>query len=165
MGQQNGAECKGQFNDSARKVVNWDEYQKKKLDLEWKEFTWPEKLFQAFVDAPSRMALWVGRAFGEAKDQVMRKPRPENAGHTYYDSLQNAVRGDIYFDRDNLESDLTFFQKYGPGKAFQEKSANIARKAFEESQDFSFLAETAAEKKLRESGKPTPYKQMRIFEV
>ena len=97
--------------------------------------------------------------------RVMLKPRPENAGHTYYDSLQNAVRGDIYFDRDNLESDLAFFQKYGPGKAFQEKSANIARRAFEESQDFSFLAETAAEKKLRESGKPTPYKQMRIFEV
>lgn len=152
MADQTGAECKAAFNAAADKVVNWDEYQKKKLDLEWEQFTWQEMLFQAFVDAPSRIGLWVGRAFGEAKDQVMRKPRDEDAGHSYYDSLQNDVRGDIYFDRKNLESDLAFFQKHGLGKKFQEKSAAIARQAFDESRDFSTMVKTGQFKRFDDFG-------------
>lgn len=152
MEKEKGAECKAPFNKAADKVVNWDEYKKKKLDLEWEQFTWKDHLFQVFVDAPSRVGLWVCRAFGEAKDAVMGKPRPEDAGHAYYNSLQSGYPGDIYVDKKNLEADLAFFQKHGLGKKFQEKSAAIARQAFEESRDFSVLVKTGQFKRFDDFG-------------
>lgn len=136
------------FNAAARKVVNFDEFRQKRLDLEWRQFTWQEHLFSAFVDMPGRAALWVARGLSEAWDQVRGRPRDENPGHYYYDALQNDIRGDLYFDRNTLESDLAFFLRRGPGKKFQQKSAAIARQAFDESHNFHALVETGQLRKF-----------------
>jgi len=134
------------FNTAAQKIVDYDEFKERKIALENKQFTMGEMLFEGFVDGPTRMALWVGRGFGEAY-QTIRGRKNEDDGSYYYDSLGGDHRK-TYFDRGVLESDLAFFGKHGVGAAFQAKSARIARQAFEECKDYSCLVETGQFKKL-----------------
>lgn len=134
---------KDSFNDVA-KVVDWDEFRSKKLDLENKQFTMKEIVFEGFVDAPYRALLWVRRGFAEAFDHLRNKP-VENKGNYYYDTMSHR---EVYFDRDTLESDLGYFRKHGISPTFQEKSADIARQAFDECRDFSGLVRTGQLKKL-----------------
>lgn len=136
---------KNAFNSAAQKVVDWDEFRSIKLALENKQLSVREMLFEGFVDAPYRGLLWVRRGFAEAFDAVRRRPAPENTGNYYFDVLSSR---ETYFDRDKLESDLVYFQKHGLGEKFQEKSAAIARQAFEQCRDFSGLVETGQLQKL-----------------
>jgi hypothetical protein len=136
---------KNAFNHVAQKVVDWDEFRSKKLALENKQFTVGDMLFEGFVDAPYRGMLWVRRGFAEAFDAVRRRSTPNNAGSYYFNTLSGR---ETYFDREKLESDLVYFQRHGLGGRFQEKSAAIARQAFEECRDFSVLVETGQLQKL-----------------
>lgn len=136
---------KNVFNSVAQKVVDWDEFRSKKLALENKQFTVGEMLFEGFVDAPYRGLLWARRGFAEAFDAVRRRPTPDNTGNYYFNVLSQR---DTYFDREKLESDLVYFQRHGLGGRFQEKSAAIARQAFEQCRDFSGLVETGQFQKL-----------------
>ncbi|MEZ0224254.1 MAG: hypothetical protein ACAH83_06870 [Alphaproteobacteria bacterium] len=137
---------KNAFNSVAQKVVDWDEFSSKKLALENKQFTVGEMLFEGFVDAPWRGLLWARRGFAEAFDTVCRRPTPDNTGNYYFNVLSYR---ESYFDREKLESDLAYFQKRGLGGRFQEKSAAIARQAFEHCRDFSCLVETGQLQKLK----------------
>lgn len=134
------------FNNAAPKIVDYDEYKRRKTELENKQFSVGELLFEGFVDAPTRAALWIGRGFAEGFDAMRGKKREE--GSYYYNSFGGDHRK-TYFDRDVLESDLAFFGKHGVSADFQAKSARIARQAFEECQDFSPLVETGQFKKLK----------------
>ncbi|TAL34885.1 MAG: hypothetical protein EPN97_07850 [Alphaproteobacteria bacterium] len=133
------------FNSAAQKVVDWEEFRSKKLALENKQFSVGEMLFEGFVDAPYRGMLWVRRGLSEAFDAVRRRPAPDNAGSYYFNTLSYR---ETYFDREKLESDLVYFQKHGVGGRFQEKSAALARQAFEQCRDFSGLVETGQLQKL-----------------
>ncbi len=137
-----------EFNTKAQKVVDWNEFTSKKIDLENKQFTWKDHLFAAFVDAPSKVYIWARRGFGEAVDQFRGKPAEK--GDYYFDTLgKEQLRGKTYFDQDTLEGDLAYFAKHGLGAKFQEKAAAVARQAFEESKDFSVLVKTGQFQKFR----------------
>jgi hypothetical protein len=133
------------FNTAAQKIVDYDEYKRRRTELENKQFSVGEMLFEGFVDAPTRIALWVGRSFAEGYNAM--RGRKREAGSFYYDRFGGDHRK-TYFDRDVLESDLAFFGKHGVGAAFQQKSARIARQAFEECKDYSCLVESGQFKKL-----------------
>lgn len=137
---------KDAFNAPAQKIVDWDEFRGKKLDIENKQLSIREMLFEGFVDAPYRALLWMRRGFGEAFDKVRGKPDPENTGDYYYNVLSHR---EVYFDRAKMEDDLSYFRKHGVSAKFQEKSAAIARQAFDECRDFSVLVETGQLQKLK----------------
>lgn len=134
------------FNAAAQKVVDWDEFRIKKLDIEMKQFSLIDHLFEGFVDFPSKAFLWVRRSFGEAAAQM--RGRPIDAGGLYFDMLNPSTYGATYFDREALESDLAYFGRHGISGKFQEKSAAIARQAFDECRDFSILVQTGQLQKL-----------------
>ncbi|MEZ0261560.1 MAG: hypothetical protein ACAH80_11160 [Alphaproteobacteria bacterium] len=134
------------FNTAAQKIVDYDEYKRRRTELENKQFSVGEVLFEAFVDMPSRAALWVGRGFAESYQAIRGRKNADEGGY-YYDSFGGDHRK-TYFDRGVLESDLAFFGKHGVGTAFQQKSARIARQAFDECQDYSCLVETGQFKKI-----------------
>lgn len=133
-----------QFNEVSTKIVNFDEYRENRFKLEQKQLNWKEKLFQVVDDLYSA-ALWVRRGFGEAVDQWKGRPKP--AGDYYYDQYDNRRHAPLYMDRETLEGDLAYFTKHGLNKEFQEKSAKIARQAFEMSRDYGVLAEIGQLKK------------------
>lgn len=135
-----------EFNAKAEKIVSQDEYTEKKRQLESQKFTWKDQLFDAFVDAPTKFVLMVRSGFGQAADQLRGKPKPE--GNYYYNTLDNDIRGNTYFDRATLEGDLSYFKAHGLSAKFQEKSAAIAREAFDQCRDFSALVQTGQFKKF-----------------
>lgn len=128
-----------EFNAKAQKIVSEDEFRRKRFLLEQKEMTWKELLFQPLADLYS-IPLWIGRAFTDTVNYWRGKEQPPEG--YYYDRLDNRQHAPTYMDRETLESDLQFMEKKGLGKAFQAKSAAIARKAFDQSRDFSVLRET-----------------------
>lgn len=134
-----------EFNAKAEKIVNQDEFTEKKRQLESKQFTWKDYLFDAFVDAPTKFVLMVRSGFSQGFDQMRGKPKPE--GDYYFDSLTNDIRGSTYFDRATLEGDLAYFKVHGLSAKFQEKSASIAREAFDQCRDFSAMVQTGQFKK------------------
>ncbi len=124
------------FNTAADKVVNFDEYRFKKQDLLWEQSTVAEKLFEAFVNFPHSMMLFVRRGFGEAYDFLKKGKEPE--GTMYTDFLS----GDLYLDRASVKSDIDYGVKHGLGAKFQAKAARVAQQAFDECKDFSVLVKT-----------------------
>lgn len=130
-----------EFNQKAEKIVNTDEFQKIRDDLEWKQLNWKEKLFQAFVEQPYRAVLWVRRGFSEAYAQLTGKEK--EPGNYYLDKLEkSSPRAATYMDRAMFEGDVAYFLKNGLSRTFQEKSANIAHEAFDKARDFSMLKRT-----------------------
>ncbi|HYD19147.1 MAG TPA: hypothetical protein VEF76_11770 [Patescibacteria group bacterium] len=138
---------KAEFNTKSEKVVNTDEYRRIRMDLEWKQLRWKEKAFQAFVEEPYRAWLFVKSGFAGAWEQ-MTKGKVDEPGNYYYDSVTQSQHGTTYMDRSKFEGDLAYFQKNGLSANFQEKSARIAREAFEKSRDFSVLVRTGQLKSL-----------------
>ena len=126
------------FNEASQKVVNWDEYDRNKFDLEWQKYTPLEKAFDGLINTPYKVFLFVRRGISEAID-MFRGKEDQNAGKVYEDKLS---RSHYYFDRDNLESDIAYNLKHGLSRKFQEKAAAIAREAFDNSRDFSVLVKT-----------------------
>ena len=124
------------FNAAAEKVVNFDEYRFKKQDMLWDQSTLGERLFEAFVNFPHSMMLFVRRGFGEAYDFLKNKKEP--VGTMYTDTLS----GDLYLDRTCVKSDIDYAVKHGLGAKFQAKAARVAQQAFDECRDFSMLVKT-----------------------
>ncbi len=137
---------KNGFNAAAQKIVDWDEYKAKKTDIEMKQFTLADHLFEAFVDFPSKAFLWMRRGFGEAAAEI--RGRPVEAGGYYFDTLNQSASSAVYFDRDALESDLAYFARHGISGKFQAKAAAISRQAFDACRDFSGLIETGQLQKI-----------------
>lgn len=140
------------FNTAAdNKIVDWDEYQQKKLELENKQLTVGEMFYDA-ADGLYRGAHWIKRGFAEGFgtmwNNLRGKPVQEQQGGYYYDTLDTGGRK-TYFDRDLHESDLAYFAaRSGMWKEFREKSQRIARQAFDECKDYSCLVESGQFKKL-----------------
>ncbi|MDE1152754.1 MAG: hypothetical protein PW788_09480 [Micavibrio sp.] len=124
------------FNDAANKVVNFDELREKKFDVMWKNFTVKEKLFDAFINTPYNMFLFVRRGMEEAYQTI--RGREQDRGGVYTDKIS----GDLFLDRASVDSDVQYALKHGLGKKFQEKAARLAYQAFDESRDFSVLVKS-----------------------
>lgn len=131
-----------EFNDKAQKIVNEDEFRRRRFLLEQEQFTLKEKFFQIPNDLYNAF-LWVRRGVSEAIDQIRGREKAEGDYYfdklSHYDKYGHARFGTTYMDRAVLEGDLAYFEKHGLSKSFQEKSARIARQAFDQSRDFSVL--------------------------
>ncbi|MBI1214849.1 MAG: hypothetical protein GC185_03405 [Alphaproteobacteria bacterium] len=131
------------FNESAEKIVNWDEYRRNRDELYWKRMTWKEKLFEAFVDTPYSVYLFIRRGMGEAWEMAREAnsrresdgPAPEKEPNAYEDFLS----GDIYVPRHAFESDIAYALEHGLSKKFQQRAAAISREAFDKCRDFKVL--------------------------
>ncbi|MDI1226670.1 MAG: hypothetical protein PSY14_03175 [bacterium] len=136
-----------EFNATAEKVVNTDEYRRIRQDLEWKQMNWKEKVFQAFVSDPYNAWLFVKSGVTGAVDQIL-KGKNDEPGHYYADTFNQSMHGTTYMDRSKFEAETSYFAKNGVSKTFQEKSARIATEAFDKSRDFSVLVQTGQLKPL-----------------
>jgi len=130
------------FNDNAAKIVNFDEMREKKFDIMWKNMTVGEKLFDAFINTPYNMFLFVRRGMEEAYAHI--RGREQNTGSYYTDRLS----GDLYLDRAMMEGDVAYAMKHGLNKKFQEKAAKLTHQAFDESRDFSVLVRSGQLKRF-----------------
>lgn len=116
------------------KIVHWEEFRKKADDLRWQQFSVAEKFFDAFINLPVKIGLFVRQAFGEAYEMVVKKI-DKRAGHVFQDKLS----GDLYIDRVIAEDEIKYTERHGLGKKFQAKAARLSRQAFDECRDFSVL--------------------------
>ncbi|MDP2205793.1 MAG: hypothetical protein Q8K65_05745 [Alphaproteobacteria bacterium] len=119
------------------KIVNFDEYRKRIDDLRWTQMTAGERIFDAFVNTPYNMALYVRRGLSEGWQLMTKGPDPKN-GTAYVDSLG----GGIFLDRAAAEADNTYALKHGLSKKFQEKAVRLSREAFDACRDFSVIKKT-----------------------
>jgi hypothetical protein len=126
------------FNDKAQKIVNWEELRHRRQDIFWQEMTLGEKLFEAFVDVPYKMGLFVRQALGEAYEMLKRKPGEPEPVRGYADTLSN----DIYIPKATFDAETAYALKHGLNKKFQERAAKLSQKAFDECRDFSVLKKT-----------------------
>lgn len=126
------------FNDKAEKIVNWEEWRNRREELYWQQLGIGEKLFQAFVDTPHKMYHFVRQSLVEAAQEIKRNWGKDNTPAPVR-GYEDILSGDVYISRTSMEAETAYALKNGLSKKFQEKSANIARQAFEESRDFSVL--------------------------
>lgn len=120
------------------KIVNFDEYRKRIDDLRWTQMNIGEKLFDAFVNTPYNMFLYVRRGLSESARIIFKGPDAVDNGKAYVDRLG----GGVYLDRAAAESDNRYALCHGLSKKFQEKAVRLARQAFDECTDFSVLKRT-----------------------
>jgi hypothetical protein len=116
------------------KIVSFDEYRKRVDDLRWTQMGFGEKLFDAFVNTPYNMALYVRRGFAEGW-QMITKGRDPQSGMAYVDRLG----GGVFLDRAAAEADNLYALKHGLSKKFQEKAVRLSREAFDACADFSVI--------------------------
>jgi hypothetical protein len=128
---------KSQASNPDDKIVNFDEYRKRIDDLRWTQMSVGEKMFDAFVNTPYNMALYVRRGLAEGWQMMTKGPDPKN-GRAYVDSLG----GGIFLDRAAAEADNTYALKHGLSKKFQEKAVRLSREAFDACKDFSVIKKT-----------------------
>ncbi len=124
--------------EAASKIVNFDEYRKRIDDLRWTQMSFGEKLFDAFVNTPYNMVLFVRRGISEGIQTIFKGNDPAETGASYVDRLN----GDVYLDRAAAECDNRYALGHGLSKKFQEKAVRIARQAFDDCRDFSVLKRT-----------------------
>jgi hypothetical protein len=115
------------------KIVSFDEYRRRSDDLHWAQMSFGEKLFDAFVNVPYNMILYVRRGFEESW-QTIRGRAPES-GTTYVDG----IGGGVFLDRAAAEADHAYALQHGLSKKFQEKSVRLSREAFDACADFSVI--------------------------
>ena len=135
-----GAKAPQKNNASApddQKIVNFDEYRKRIDDLRWTQMSVGEKMFDAFVNTPYNVVLYVRRGFAEGWQMMTKGPDPKN-GNTYIDSLG----GGVFLDRAAAEADNRYALKHGLSKKFQEKAVRLSREAFDACRDFSVIKKT-----------------------
>jgi hypothetical protein len=125
-------------NTQPEKLVDFDELRNRDWDLRWKEFTWQEKLFEAFVDLPHKMWLFVRRGVTEAVDFLRGRDSEDQKAAAYEDVLSKRV----FLNRAMLESDLSYQLRHGIKQSFQEKAADIRRRAFAGCKDYGVLQQT-----------------------
>lgn len=121
-------------DDKDDKIVNFDEYRKRIDDLRWTQMSVGEKIFDAFVNTPYNMALYVRRGLSESWQMMTKGPDPKG-GTAYVDSLG----GGIFLDRAAAEADNAYALKHGLSKKFQEKAVRLSREAFDACTDFSVI--------------------------
>lgn len=131
-------------NSTSEKLVNFDEYYDRARDLRAKELSVGEKLFDAFVNTPYNMMLYVRRGISEAWQEIVTGKRGDDAA-VYLDRLN----GDTYMNRAAVEADNAYALDHGLSAKFQAKAARIATKAFDECRDFSVLAKIGQLQPLR----------------
>ena len=126
------------------KVVNWENLHFKKYELQDKQFTIAEKLFDGLINMPYNMFLFVRRSVSEAISALRKKPSESRAGNAY----ECALSGEVYLDKTCFDSDVNYALKHGLCKKFQEKSARISQQAFNECKDFGVLVNSGQLRKL-----------------
>lgn len=131
-------------NGATEKLVNFDEYYDRARDLRAKEMGIAEKLFDAFVNTPYNMMLYVRRGVSEAWQQVV-KGRTDDKTAVFIDRLN----GGTYLNRAAVEADNDYALKHGLSAKFQAKAARLASQAFDECRDFSVLAKIGQLQPLR----------------
>lgn len=139
-----GVAQKAAGNSATEKLVNFDEYYDRARDLRAQELTIGEKLFDAFVNTPYNMMLYVRRGVSEAWQQIVKGKTDDNAA-VYIDRLN----GDTYMNRAAIDADNNYALDHGLSAKFQAKAARIATKAFDECRDFSVLAKIGQLQPLR----------------
>jgi len=143
MNQQN-ANARNVFNAAADKVVNFDEVRERQFDLYFKNLSVKDQLFDAFINTPFNMWLFVRRGMREGMDLLLRRPEKDE-GTFYYDRLDDRT---LYMDRAKFESELFYKTRHGLGKKFQARAAALSLQAFDEARDFSVLVKTGQLKKF-----------------
>lgn len=129
---------------ATEKLVNFDEHYDRVRDLRAKELSVGEKLFDAFVNTPYNMMLYVRRGVGEAWQEMVKGKTDEKAA-AYIDRLN----GGTYMNRAAVDADNRYALDHGLSATFQAKAARIATQAFDQCRDFSVLAKTGQLQPLR----------------
>ncbi len=74
-----GAAPDAAANSATEKLVNFDEYYNRSRDLRAKELSVGEKLFDAFVNTPYNMMLYVRRGVSEAWQELVKGKTEDKA--------------------------------------------------------------------------------------
>lgn len=127
------------------KLVELDELRKREWDLREKEFTFTEKLFEACVDFPHKVWLFLRRGIGEGFDLIRGRDTEDKNAHLFEDKLSDR----LFINRAMLEDDVSYNLRHGLKHSFQAKAADLRRRAFDECQDFGFLIHTKQLLQLR----------------
>lgn len=127
------------------KLVDYDELRQREWRLRDKEFTFTEKLFEAFVDFPHKAWLFVQRSLGEGFDLIRGRDTENKNAHLFEDKLSDR----LFMNRCMMEDDLSYNLRHGLKHHFQEKAADLRRRAFDECQDYGFLIHTKQLLQLR----------------
>lgn len=120
--------------EAPQKIVKYDEYFDRMQDLRARSFRFTEGLFDAFVNTPYNMMLYVRRGLADGW-RFMTNTQKDDQGTAYIDRLN----GGLFIDRAAMESDNAYALRHGLSKRFQEKAARLSRQAFDECRDFSAL--------------------------
>jgi len=134
----------GAFNAAAQKVVDFDELRERQFDLYWQQMSVKERLFDALVNTPWNMWLFVRRGFSEGIDMMRGRPEPDD-GKFFYDRLNDRS---LYIDRAKWESEVVYKTRHGLGGAFQQKAAKLSMQAFDDCRDYSMLVKSGQLKKF-----------------
>lgn len=132
------------FNGTAQKVVNFDELRERQFDLYWKNMSVAERLFDAAVNTPWNMWLFVRRGFSEGMDMLRGRPAADD-GTFFYDRLDDR---NLFLDREKWESEVGYKTRHGLGQQFQQKAAKLSMQAFDDCRDFSMLVRAGQLKKF-----------------
>lgn len=141
MANANKPSCPHRKNAAAQapeKLVEYNELRRREMDLRWDEMNLGEKLFEAFVDFPHKAYLFCQRSIGEAVDFLRRKEPADKNAAVYGDRFSD----NVYLNRAMMESDNAYHLRHGLSHAFQEKAADIRRRAFDECRNFGILQKT-----------------------
>jgi len=131
-------------NTQPEKLVDFNELRNRDWDLRWKEFSLQEKLFEAFVDLPHKMWLYVRRGVTEAVDFLRGRDNEDKKAAAYEDVLS----GRVFLNHAMIESDLSYHLRHGIKQSFQEKAADTRRRAFEACKDYGVLHQTGQLRRL-----------------
>lgn len=137
--------CTKAFSQKAEKLVDFDELRDREWRMRDKEFSLTEKLFEAFVDFPHKAWLFLRRGVSEGIDLLCGRDTEDKNAHVFEDKLSDRV----FMNRDMMESDLSYNLRHGLSQRFQEKAADVRRRAFDDCQDFGFLIHTKQLLQLR----------------
>src|SRR6218665_189557 len=113
-------------SSATEKLVNFDEYYDRSRNLRAQELSAAEKLFDAFVNTPYNMMLYVRRGVSEAW-QELTKGKTDDKTAVYIDRLN----GGTYLNRAAVDADNGYALAHGLSAKFQAKAARIATRAFD----------------------------------
>ncbi len=131
--------------EKPEKLVDFDELRDREWKLREKEFSWTEKLFEAFVDFPHKAWLFVRRGIAEGIDLLRGRDTEDKNAAAYEDKFSAR----LFMNRAMMEDDISYNLRHGLRHSFQQKAADTRRRAFDECQDFGFLMQTGQLRQLR----------------
>ena len=127
------------------KLVDFDELRDREWRLRDREFTFTEKLFEAFVDLPHKAWLFLRRGVSEGIDLLRGRDTEDKNARVFEDMLSDRV----FMNRATMEDDLSYNLRHGLKHSFQAKAADLRRRAFDECEDYGFLIHTKKLLQLR----------------